>query len=193
MHRFILTGAPGAGKTTLLRELAARGHRTVPEAATDVIARAQAVSEAEPWTDPDFPLRVLALQRERQRERQWERQNARQGATAAGAVLLHDRSPVCTHALAVYLGRPVPPALAAELERIVDERVYRREVFLVRPIGFCTPSAARRIDYPASLAFERVHQDSYRHYGFRLLDVPPGPVPARADLVADTLARLAPG
>ncbi|GAA2117577.1 hypothetical protein GCM10009759_64110 [Kitasatospora saccharophila] len=105
-------------------------------------------------------------------------------------MLLHDRSPVCTHALAVYLGRPVPPALTAESERIVDERVHRREVFLVRPIGFCTPTAARRIDHPASLAFERVHLASYRRYGFRLLDVPPGPVPARADLIADTLARL---
>ena len=38
MRRFVLTGPPGAGKTSLLAELAGRGQRTVPEAATDVIA-----------------------------------------------------------------------------------------------------------------------------------------------------------
>ena len=76
--------------------------------------------------------------------------------------------------------RTEPTEPSAEPERIVDERVHRREVLLLRPIG-----------YPAPLALERVHLASYRRYGFRPLDVPPAPVPARADPIADTPARPA--
>ena len=42
MRRYILTGAPGAGKTAILRQLELDGFSVVEEAATDVIAAAQA-------------------------------------------------------------------------------------------------------------------------------------------------------
>lgn len=42
MPRYVLTGAPGAGKTAILRQLEIEGHAVVEEAATDVIALAQA-------------------------------------------------------------------------------------------------------------------------------------------------------
>lgn len=48
----MLTGAPGAGKTSLLAELAGRGQRTVPEAATDLIAEGQRRGVAEPEREP---------------------------------------------------------------------------------------------------------------------------------------------
>lgn len=66
MRHHILTGTPGAGKTTVLRALASRGHRTVAEAATDVIAREQALGVPEPWMGPEFIARVTAEQRARQ-------------------------------------------------------------------------------------------------------------------------------
>ncbi|UYM23992.1 AAA family ATPase [Streptomyces albus] len=96
MRRYILTGTPGVSKTTVLRALAARGHRTVAEAATDVIAREQALGTPEPWTVPDFIARVTVEQR------------ARQEAAESPGPCFFDRSPVCTHALATYLGHPVP-------------------------------------------------------------------------------------
>ena len=52
MRRFIITGAPGAGKTAIIRQLELDGFSVVEEAATDVIAAAQARGIAEPWTDP---------------------------------------------------------------------------------------------------------------------------------------------
>jgi predicted ATPase len=42
MRRFIITGAPGAGKTAIIRQLELDGFSVVEEAATDVIAAAQA-------------------------------------------------------------------------------------------------------------------------------------------------------
>jgi len=178
MRRYILTGAPGAGKTSILRLLRARGHSVVDEAATAVIAHAQAHGEPEPWTKASFIEEIVALQRCRQA-----------AAAAAGpGIQVFDRSPVCTHALARYLGRPVPAAVSDEIDRITREHVYERHVFFIRNLGFCTPTAARRISFEESLEFERVHEDSYRSFGYHLIDIAAA---AAADRAAEVHRRIA--
>ena len=172
MRRYVITGAPGAGKTTILAALRNRGYPVVAEAATDVIAREQALGRAEPWHDEDFLDAITALQRERQR---------RQPA-ATTSVQIFDRSPICTLALAHYSERPVPPLLAGEVARIT-EWVYEPRVFFVRLLGFITPTAARRITLAQSIGFERIHERVYRDHGFDLIDVPAGAVEERVDLV----------
>lgn len=174
MHIFVLTGAPGAGKTAVLRELAA-DYPVIDEAATDVIALEQARGCAEPWLQPEFIDKIVTLQRARQER----------CAVACGdaGTAIADRSPVCTLALARFLGHPVPPLLAAELDRIRVARTYRPEVFFVRGLGFVTPTAARRISQADALAFEQAHEHAYREQGFRLIDVPAVSVADRAALV----------
>ncbi len=100
-----------------------------------------------------------------------------------------DRSPVCTHALATYLGRPVSAALAAELDRITSEEVYERQVLFVRNLGFCEPTAARRISFQESLAFEKVHEESYRAFGYDIIDIPVGDLAHRVATVTSTIAH----
>ncbi len=95
---------------------------------------------------------------------------------------MFDRSPVCTLALARYLGHPVTPALAREVDRILQRGVYERQVLFVRPIGFIEPTAARRISYEESIVFERLHEEEYNRLGFEIIDIPPGPVAERAAL-----------
>ncbi|MGH3396494.1 MAG: AAA family ATPase [Streptosporangiaceae bacterium] len=172
-----MTGAPGCGKTSILAALRDQGYAVVPEAATDVIAAEQARGIDEPWTRPEFADRIVELQRTRQLE-------------AAGDPQIHDRSPLCTLALARYLGQPVTPLLAAEIKRLRKQQIFQRMVFFVRPIGFIEPTAARRISYEESLAFERLHEAVYREHDFELIHVPPGPVDARAALVADYLPAV---
>jgi predicted ATPase len=170
VRRYILTGAPGSGKTSILGALHKRGYAVVEEAATAVIAAAQAQGNDEPWTDPGFLERIVALQRRRQEE----------SSHPGSAVQIHDRSPICTLALARWLGQPVPIALSEEIARITRERVYDRQVFFIRPLGFVEPTAARRISFDDSLAFERVHEETYVALGYEPVEAPPGPVEDRA-------------
>lgn len=108
---YILTGAPGAGKTAILRQLELEGYSVVEEAATDLIALSQAQGIAEPWTHSAFIDAVADLQRRR----------LTQSSALPGQVQFHDRSVVCTAALAAYLGHPLSPSVLRDLERIVAE------------------------------------------------------------------------
>jgi predicted ATPase len=175
----ILTGAPGAGKTAILRLLEASGYPVVEEAATDVIALGHALGCAEPWEDRDFIDKVIGLQRQRQ-------DSVR---AAAGATVFFDRSPVCTLALSRYLGFATSRLLAGEVDRIAAEGTYERTVFFIRNQGFIEPTAARRISFADSLAFERLHEQTYRALGFRLTEVPAGPLAARVELIRQTLSQ----
>jgi predicted ATPase len=182
--RFVLTGAPGAGKTAIALELERAGHRVVAEAATDVIALEQAQGRAEPWTCPGFTERIVALQRQR------EDQVGDAGGRAAA--VFFDRSPVCTLALSRYAGLPVPALLAAEVDRVMRDRVYARAVFFVRNQGFIEQTAARRISFADSLEFEEVHERTYRELGFDLIDVPAGLLESRVALVLAATRQTAP-
>lgn len=179
MKRFILTGTPGAGKTVLLRQLEQDGFGVVEEAATDIIALEQTRGIAEPWTDPGFIDRVVDLQRRRQLR----------AASLPDEVQFHDRSAVCTAALAAYLGYPVSPALAEELARIERDAVFERRVFMIRSLGFVTPTAARRITQEQAMRFEAIHEQTYRARGFEIVPIFAGSV---LDRVTAITAEISP-
>ena len=178
MRRYIFTGAPGAGKTTMLGALSDHGYPVVPEAATDVIAIQQANGISQPWAGVDFLTGILQLQKVRQIG-EW-----------SAPVVLFDRSPVCTLALARFLGHPIPSDLRHEDERLIADQIYEPDVFLVRSLGFIEPTAARHITYEDALAFEAVHQSTYEGLGFNLVEVLPDPVPSRAAAVHAAIALL---
>ncbi len=173
MKRYIMTGAPGCGKTSILRALADLGYAVMEEAATDVIAAQHARGSSQPWRRPLFIDAIVRLQEQRRQE----------PAHPGTAVQVHDRSPVCTLALAHYLGHPVSAELRAAIARITAGGLFERQVFFVRPIGFCQPTPARQISYQDSLAFEHVHQTEYLRAGFDLVDIPAGPVQDRAAMI----------
>ncbi len=168
MKRTILTGAPGAGKTTILEVLRARGHAVVEEAATEIIARSALGGVADPWRLSDFTDRICVLQVERREAK-------------SAPLQFHDRSPVCTLALARFLPQLVSSRLAEEAAKARD--LYDRRVFLIEPLGFIVNTEARRISYEDTLKFEAVHIAAYEELGFELVRVPPGTPDQRADLI----------
>lgn len=177
MKRFILTGAPGSGKTAIIRQLELDGFSVIEEAATDIIAAAHARGLEEPWKQPSFLDDIVRLQRDRQMRASHQPDN----------VQFHDRSAVCTAALATYFGFAITPALAAELERIKTESIFEKQVFFIRNLGFITNTEARRITFEETLRFERIHEDTYLHHGFDLIYIDPARVSDRASIIKSRL------
>ena len=173
MRRFIITGAPGAGKTAIIRQLELDGFSVVEEAATDVIAAAYAQGTVQPWTHPSFIDAIAHLQRDRQTRASYQ----------PNEVQFHDRSVVCTAALAIYLGHPFSPFLASELERVKKEAIFQNRVFFIRNLGFITPTEARRISFEETLRFEQIHEETYRDFGFELVSVEPKSLGDRVSII----------
>jgi predicted ATPase len=173
MRRFVITGAPGAGKTATIRQLELDGFSVVEEAATDVIAAAQAQGTPEPWRDPSFIDAIAKLQRDRQIR----------SSHQPDEVQFHDRCVVCTAALAVYLEYPYSLFLSSELERVKKEAIYEKRVFFVRNLGFVAPTEARRITLEETLRFEQIHEEVYRNFGFELISVDPASVAERVSFI----------
>jgi predicted ATPase len=173
MRRFIITGAPGAGKTAILRQLELDGFSVVEEAATDIIAAAQATGTAQPWMDPSFIDAIASLQRDRQIRASYQ----------PDEVQFHDRCAVCTAALAVYLGYPFSPFLRGEMERIKKEAIYQNRVFFIRNLGFVTPTEERRITFEETVRFENIHEEIYRDFGFELVSVEPASLVERLGII----------
>jgi predicted ATPase len=175
-----LTGAPGSGKTVIIRQLEIEGFSVVEEAATDVIALAQAQGVAEPWTHASFIDSVADLQSRR----------LLRASCEPDGVQFHDRSVMCTVALATYLGHPVSDPLSRELERIKAEAIFENRVFFIRNLGFITPTEARRISFEETLRFERIHEETYRKFGFEIVFIEPGSLSDRVAAIQTALARF---
>jgi predicted ATPase len=172
MPAYILTGTPGSGKTAILRMLETAGYPVVEEAATDVIALNQALGRDQPWDENAFIDSIVTLQRRRQDR-----------VLGGAGTVFFDRSPVCTLALSRYAGLAPSPLLAREVERVMADGWYERAVFFIRNQGFVEATAARRISFADSLRFERIHEQAYRDLGFRLIDIPAGPLAERVALI----------
>ena len=110
----------------------------IEEAATDLIALAQARGIAEPWMLPSFITEVADLQTQR----------LVRASHQPDEIQFHDRSIFCTAALAVHLGHPIPDALSLEMDRLRTQAgLYQKRVFFIKNLEFVTPTEARRISF----------------------------------------------
>lgn len=164
-------------RRAILRLLETIGYAVVEEAATDVIASGNALGREEPWLDHDFIDKVITLQRQRHDAM----------AVTRNATVFFDRSPACTLALSRYLGLTTSRLLAAEVSRLLEEGTYEATAFFIRNQGFVKPTAARRISFGDLLTFEQLHEQVYRELGFKLVDVPAGPLADRAALILQAI------
>lgn len=180
MKRYILTGAPGCGKTAILRLLEISGYSVVEEAATDIIAMRHAQGVDEVWRHPSFIDDIVGLQKRRQML----------PVEASAGIQFFDRSPLCTYALSRWLSFPISTILAAEIDRIGAERIYEKQVFFVENLGFCEPTAARRISFDDSVRFEKVHEEVYREFGYECVRVAAGELRGRAYQIISYLRSL---
>jgi predicted ATPase len=138
----------------------------------------QAKGIAEPWTRPEFIDAIVSLQQTRERR----------AVLVEDTVQFHDRSVVCTAALADYLGFPRPHNLLQELDRVKAENIFQSRVLFLKNLGFITATVARRITYKETVRFEEIHERTYREFGFEIIPIDPGSVSERVKQIKRTLS-----
>ncbi|HHT9916362.1 TPA: AAA family ATPase [Legionella pneumophila] len=176
MKRYILTGTPGSGKTSIILSLEIQGKTVVHEAATDVIAYKAMHSDMAPWEKIDFIDDIIRLQQQRQRV-----------CCDHKDVVFYDRSPLCTYALAQYLGFEPSSLLLDEIDRIQDEAFYEKQVFFINQLGFIKNNGARKISYEDAARFEQIHLSVYRQFGYECKLIPAATIPARVEMILKML------
>lgn len=173
MKRYILTGTPGCGKTSIIRALEMTGASVVDEAATDLIAYKQMQGDLAPWERLKFIDDIIQLQKHRQIDM----------CSNYSDLHFYDRSPICTYALALYLGFDPSTNLMNEIERIHKHHIYEKRAFFVENLGFITNTDARKISFEDSLRFEQVHFDAYKKFDYECVIIPAGTVVERVEII----------
>lgn len=173
MKRYILTGTPGSGKTTIIESLTKHGYSTITESATDIIEEDQKNGILEPWRHADFIDKIVSLQKKRQQDI----------SCKEDSIQFYDRSPICTYALALYLGFSPSALLLEEIERLQKNHIYEKQVFFLENLGFMVNTNARKISFEEALKFEAIHLDTYQRFGYNILMVPKLPVEERLEFI----------
>jgi len=169
--RFVLTGGPGVGKTSVIEVLRARGSHCFDDAARSIIRERRAVGLPPRTAPAAFALEILR----------------REVVTWAAAPLdvgpvFHERGVVDALAMAQHTGALETSAIVDRLER----HPYRTPVFLFPPWReIFVQDAERDQDFEH---VERAHEAVRRYYeqvGYRIVEVPRGPVEVRALFVIE--------
>ncbi|WP_312163175.1 AAA family ATPase [Phenylobacterium sp.] len=173
---FLLTGGPGVGKTALIEDLRRRGARVVEETHRRVI-REQAASggSALPWLDQDAYLARTA------------REDIAIFEAMAGVEepVFFDRGIIDS-----LIDRQAP----AWMEEAARTHRYNARVFVPPPWReIYTQDAERRQSFEDCLATHEAVTRRLRSLGYEPVEIPPGPVEARARFVLETAASLGSG
>jgi predicted ATPase len=67
------------------------------------------------------------------------------------------------------------------------EAIFQDRVFFIRNLGFIKATEARRISFEDALRFERIHEETYRRYGFELVSIEPGHVVDRVKAIKEAV------
>jgi predicted ATPase len=174
---FVLTGGPGSGKTTLIEALAAAGVATSPEVGRAVIREQLATGgDALPWADQQAFAELMVVRDIA----------AREVALASGAITVLDRGVPDVAGFLRVSGLPVP----SHIDEAARTCRYNQRVFIAPfwPEIF-TGDAERKQSPDVAEATFAIMVETYRDYGYDLVELPRATVAERAAFVIERIGR----
>lgn len=169
----VLTGGPGSGKTTLVDALAAASHSTMVEAGRGIIRDQMAIDgPALPWRDPALFAELMLS---------WEMRSHAMASALPGPVFFDRGMPDVVGYLRL-MGLPVP----AHVEQAARGYRYAKTVFVLPhwPEIF-TRDSERRQDEDEARRTHAGMVETYREFGYDLIEVPKAPVHVRLRFVLE--------
>ena len=101
----------------------------------------------------------------------------------------HDRSVICTARPCNLSGISRHRDPDARSQRIAAEATFEKKVFFIRNLGFIARTEARRITLDEAVRFERIHEETYREFGFEIVSIEPGSVEERVAAIARAITE----
>lgn len=168
---YVLTGAPGGGKTAILAGLDA-ALRRVPEPAREVLARERSTGGT--GTSDQDPSRFVELLLQASIEKY-------ETARSQDGVAVFDRGVVDCVAYAEITGVDPGPSREAALTYR-----YHHQVLVVRPWEeIYIVDDERTMSFADTLVFQEALDRAYEAAGYRMVNVPRGPISERTRFVRD--------
>ncbi len=176
-HLFVLTGGPGSGKSAVIETLHGLGCGRTLEAGRGVIQDQVAIGgTALPWSDPAAFAELMLS---------WDMRSHHAACAATGPVFC-DRGVLDVVGYLRLMELPVPDHLARAAERFR----YNRTVFIAPPwLDIFQPDAERKQDFAEAVRTFNAMADTYRAYGYTLLELPRATVEERAKFILNAVGN----
>ena len=180
MRRIVITGGPGSGKTTLIRHLARAGYAHVPESGRAIIQAQMDIGGAGlPWADRQAYASLMF-------DADLDNYDA---PPQKSQMAFYDRGLVDVIGYLRVEGMPVPE----RYDLAARQRRYHHTVFVAPfwPDIYRLDAQRRQSPQVAERTCEMM-RDTYRRYGYDIVDVPRGDVASRLRFIESVLAVAAP-
>lgn len=180
LRRIVITGGPGAGKTTLIERLARAGYAHIPETGRAIIReQTETGGVCLPWSDRQAYARLMF-------DTDMDKYDA---APREGRIAFYDRGLVDVIGYLRVEGMPVPE----KYDLAARQRRYHETVFLA-PFwpDIYGIDAQRRQSPQVAESTCKIMRETYRKYGYDIVDLPLADVESRLRFIESALALAPP-
>jgi len=176
---FILTGGPGAGKSALIEELRRHGYASTIEAGRGIIQHQIAIGgHALPWRDPVLFAEMMLT---------WEMRSYELAKHETGLVFF-DRGVPDVAGYLRFMGLPIPE----HVQKAVETFLYNRRVFIAPPWReIFRQDGERKQDFEEAIRTYDALVQTYREYGYQLVEIPRAPIPERVSFILQNIFKNA--
>ncbi len=173
----VITGGPGVGKTTLLDALASDGYKTVPEAARKIISQQVAQDgDALPWKNQQSYTNSMIEAAVSDYQTVLEADGE--------SICFFDRGVLDAVCYAAMIGYTLPE----EVMKKVLQCQYDTKVFILPPWKeIYETDTERKQNWEEAEQTYWYMKNTYKKFGYELIDVPPSEVRERKQFVLQTL------
>lgn len=177
---YVITGGPGVGKTTLLEELKRRNYEIVPEVARELIKEQQKDNgKALPWKNKN-------LYKEMMFDRSISSFEEIDRTTNKKELIFFDRGFLDS----ICYANIIQSETSDLMKSYAESWRYNKNVFMLPPWQeiYETDNERKQDWKEAVLTFEKM-SETYRNYGYEIIEIPKKSVSERADFVLEFIEK----
>lgn len=171
---YVITGGPGVGKTTLLEELKRRNYEIVPEIARELIKEQQKGNgKALPWENKNLYKEIMFDRSINSFEEIDKNANNEKP-------IFFDRGFLDT----ICYAELIESVITERMNSYAESWRYNKNIFMLPPWQkIYKTDNERKQDWKEAVLTYKKMCETYKHYGYAIVEIPKAPVRERADFI----------